>query len=75
MIIGVKSYPTQNSQWFVDHFVLVVGYNERTDELIFNDFNKRKRISVKKLMDSSPGYSFVSDHNMVLAFKLLDFRK
>lgn len=75
MIIGVKSYPTQNPQWFLDHFVLVVGYNERTDELIFNDLNKRKRISVKKLLDSLPGYSFVNVHNMILTYKLLDFRK
>ncbi|MDP8209516.1 MAG: C39 family peptidase [Candidatus Stygibacter australis] len=73
VFIGIKSYPTQHQDWFADHLVLVVGYNERTDELIYNDMNKRKRIKVMKLLDTLPGYSFVSDFNTVLAVQLLDF--
>ena len=73
VVIGIKKIPTQHQDWFADHLVLVVGYNEKTDELIYNDMNKRKRIKVMKLLDTLPGYSFVSDFNTVLAVQLLDF--
>jgi len=73
VIIGIKSYPTQHPDWSADHALLVVGYNEKTDELIYNDMNKRKRIKVMKLLDTLPGYSFVSDFNSVFAIQLLDF--
>jgi len=73
VLIGIKKFPTQHPDWFADHVVLVVGYNERTDELIYNDMNKRKRIKVMKLLDTLPGYSFVNDFNTVLAVQLLDF--
>ena len=57
IILGVKIYPDTHFLWDCDHFILLVGYNEETDELIFNDFNKRKRIKITQLLDKREGYS------------------
>ncbi len=44
----------------MDHFILLVGYNEDTNELIFNDFNKRKRMDAEDLLQKREGYSIVN---------------
>ena len=73
VLIGIKVYPTDFPQWFVDHFVLVVGYNKKTDELIFNDFNKRKRLNADKLLNKKDGYSFLNKWNWGFAIEFTDF--
>ncbi|MCF7813748.1 MAG: hypothetical protein K9N40_04650 [Candidatus Cloacimonetes bacterium] len=67
VMIGVKVYPNRFPQWPYDHFVLLVGYNKNTDELIFNDFNNRRRMPAAKLLNQEPGYSFVNQFNIVFA--------
>jgi len=67
VMIGVKVYPTQFPQWPYDHFVLVVGYNQSSNELIFNDFNSRRRMPAAKLLNEDPGYSFLNPFNIVFA--------
>lgn len=63
VILGIKIYPDEHSLWDCDHFILLVGYNEETDELIYNDNNRRKRISAEKLLDKSSGYSIINRYN------------
>lgn len=65
IILGVKKYPTKHSFWDCDHFILLVGYNEETNEIIFNDFNERKRIDADKLLDTTEGYSLVNRYNFL----------
>ena len=67
VLIGIKVYPTKHTEWPFDHFVLLVGYNPHSGELIFNDFSKRKRIRIEKLLDTTPGYSFINPFNWVYA--------
>jgi hypothetical protein len=50
VMIGVKNNPDMNINWTWDHALLVVGYNEITDELIYNDFNNRKRMPAGQLI-------------------------
>ncbi|TYB31260.1 MAG: hypothetical protein FXF47_05025 [Candidatus Mcinerneyibacterium aminivorans] len=71
VIIGVKVLPTRFEQWALDHFVLVVGYNSKTDELIYNDFENQKRIKAQKLLNEDPGYSFINKYNWVFAIEFL----
>jgi len=66
-MIGVKVYPTQFPQWAYDHFILLVGYNRESDELLFNDFNNRRRIPAATLLNEDPGYSFINPFNIVFA--------
>ena len=65
VLLGVKRYPDKIKWWDVDHFILAVGYNEETDELVFNDFTERKRIKVEKLLDMEPGYSLLNLYGVV----------
>ena len=60
VLLGVKIYPDKFPQWSCDHFILIVGYNPGTQELIFNDFGARKRIAITKLIDTTDGYSVVN---------------
>ena len=75
VILGVKIYPDRHFYWDCDHFVLVVGYNEETEEIIFNDFNHRKRLEADKLLDRSDGYSLRNKYgtlNAVIIQNLLN---
>jgi TPR repeat protein len=67
VILGIKSYPHGNSLHPVDHFILVVGYNEVEDEIVFNSHNERGRVSVSKLLDTSDGYSLVNRYDLTCA--------
>jgi len=69
ILIGVKVLPTSFPDWPLDHFVLVVGYNDTTNELIYNDFNHRKRVVAEKLLNQEPGYSFVNKYGWVYALE------
>ena len=63
IILGVKIYPDKHFFWDSDHFILLVGYNENTKELIFNDFTQRKRIDAEKLLDKTTGFSLINRYN------------
>ena len=65
VILGVKRYPDKIKWWDLDHFILLVGYNKETDEIIFNDFTERKRIKVEKLFNKRPGYSLLNRYHLV----------
>ena len=65
VLLGVKRYPDKIKWWDLDHFILLAGYNEETDEIIYNDFTKRKRIKVDKLFNKNPGYSLVNRYHLV----------
>lgn len=71
VIIGVKHYPTQFPGWPYDHFVLVVGTNDQTGEILFNDFQLRRRLKADTLINQRErGYSFVNDHGIVYALEI-----
>jgi len=71
ILLGVKVYPTQFDAWACDHFILIVGYNESTDELIYNDFSNRNRISAEKLLNEEEGYSLINSFNFVIAIEFI----
>jgi len=73
LILGVKIYPDKHYFWDCDHFILLVGYNEMTNELIFNDFNKRKRINAEKLLDKIDGYSLINRYNFLNYIEIKNF--
>jgi len=41
VLLGVKVYPDQHPNWACDHFILIVGYNKKTRELIYNSDDNR----------------------------------
>ena len=57
VMFGLKYLPYYIPYIPMDHFVLAVGYNEATDEIIYNDINQVNRSTVTKLADGSFGYS------------------
>lgn len=57
VMLGLKYLPYHIPYLPMDHFVLVLGYNEDTDEIIYNDINQVNRSTVTKLVDGSFGYS------------------
>jgi len=65
VILGIKIYPDKHFFWGCDHFILLVGYNEETNEIIYNDFNQRKRIRADKLLDKTEGYSIINRYNFL----------
>ncbi len=74
VLIGIKIYPTQKPDWAADHFVLVVGYNEKTNELIYNNFEKRQRINAEQLVSQAEnGYSFINKYDWVIAIEFSNF--
>jgi len=73
IILGVKIYPDKHYFWDCDHFILLVGYNEKTNELIFNDFNARKRIHADKLLDKTDGYSLINRYNFLNYIEIKNF--
>ena len=73
VILGVKIYPDLHYFWDCDHFILVVGYNADSAELIYNSFNQRGRIAVEKLLDNRSGYSLLNRYNFTNCIILKDF--
>ncbi len=71
IFFGVKIYPDESPKWAVDHFILLIGYNEIRNELIYNSFNERKRINISKLLNKKKGYSLISKHNYIFAIEFL----
>jgi len=63
VLVGTKIYPDEHPRWYVDHFVLVVGYDERG--LIMNtqlDLDGKIHVSYAQLGSRNDGYSFASRH-------------
>ena len=73
IILGIKIYPDEHFFWDTDHFILLVGYNEQTNEIIYNDFNKRKRINAEKLLDKIDGYSLINRYNFLNYIEITDY--
>ena len=67
VILGVKVYPGGHALHPLDHFILVVGHNEETDEIIYNSHNERARMKVEKLLDQSDGYSLINRYDLTSA--------
>ncbi|MDA3837631.1 MAG: C39 family peptidase [Candidatus Delongbacteria bacterium] len=73
IILGVKIYPTKHFTHYADHFILLTGYNEITNEIIFNDHSVRKRIKVEKLLDKTDGYSLVNVYDFLNYIEITNF--
>ena len=74
VLLGVKSYPTRFPQWPYDHFILAVGHNDTTGEIICNDFARRRRLSAAQLVTQREnGYSLLNDFNIVFAMEILEY--
>ncbi|MBN1883512.1 MAG: C39 family peptidase [Deltaproteobacteria bacterium] len=64
VLVGTKIYPDEHPRWFVDHFVLVVGFDERG--LVMNtqfDLDGKIHVSYAQLKSWDDGYSFASRHD------------
>jgi hypothetical protein len=75
VILGVKIYPDKHYLWDCDHFILLVGYNQETDELVYNNFNRRERISAEKLLTDAEGYSLLNRYHFTNCIIIEDFGK
>ena len=63
VLVGAKIYPDGHPRWFVDHFVLVVGFDERG--LVMNtqlNLDGQIHVSYAQLASRDDGYSFASRH-------------
>ncbi|MBU0992330.1 MAG: carboxypeptidase regulatory-like domain-containing protein [Proteobacteria bacterium] len=58
----------------MDHFVLAVGYNEETDEIIYNDINQVNRTTVTKLIDASFGYTALNFYDVIWVVEFPDYK-
>lgn len=64
VICGTKIYPDEHPDWFVDHLVLAVGFDE--NGLILNtqtDCDGQQHISYDQLKSQNEGYSFKSNQD------------
>lgn len=57
----------------MDHFILAVGYNEETDEIIYNDINQVNRSTVTKLIDGSFGYTAINYFDVIWVVEFPDY--
>ncbi|HMV44496.1 MAG TPA: papain-like cysteine protease family protein [Leptospiraceae bacterium] len=71
ILLGVKIYPDENPKWVCDHFILIVGYNEKTGELIFNSNEERGRIQINKLLNKKDGFSILHKSKYVYAVQIV----
>ena len=71
ILLGVKIYPDENQKWVCDHFILIVGYNEKTGELIFNSNEERGRIQINKLLNKKDGFSILHKSKYVYAVQIV----
>jgi hypothetical protein len=64
VLCGLKHHPTRHPWWPIDHFVLVVGYNQ--DGLVLNTNNSgdgQLLVSYSKLTSNPSKYSFVNPYH------------
>lgn len=62
VICGVKIYPTEHPEWFLDHFVLIVGYNSK-GLLVNTNIQGQQLIRFEQLHSYSKGFSFETKHH------------
>lgn len=70
VLLGVKIYPDENPKWVCDHFILIVGFNSETKELIFNSNEERNRITQSKLLNKKDGYSILHKSKYIYAIQI-----
>jgi len=74
VLLGVKVYPDEHPNWACDHFILVIGYNTKRKELIYNSDDERERIKIAKLLNTDEGFSLIFKKKYIFAI-LLPFKK
>jgi hypothetical protein len=74
VICGVKIYPDENPQWFLDHFVLIVGYDE-TGFLVNTNMYGQKRISYRKITSGGNNISFKNKQHTYFAIAIIGVEK
>lgn len=74
VMFSLKYLPDYAPYMAVDHYVLAVGYNEGTDEVIYYDMNQTYRSKVTKLTDGSFGYSTVNSFGMMNIIEFSDYK-
>ncbi|MBU0992031.1 MAG: carboxypeptidase regulatory-like domain-containing protein [Proteobacteria bacterium] len=73
VMFSLKYLPDYTPIAAIDHFVLTIGYNEDTDELIYYDMNQTYRSTVTKLTDGSFGYSTINLFGIMNIIEFPDF--
>lgn len=61
VLCGIKIYPDEHPDWYLDHFVIAVGFDH--ENLLVNtqiDFDGQQRISHLQLSSTNEGYSFAN---------------
>ncbi len=66
VLAGVKIYPDEKPDWFLDHFVLIVGYSKK-GFLVNTNMYGQKLISYKQLSSFHHGFSFRNRQNCYFA--------
>ncbi|NLE02804.1 MAG: hypothetical protein GX640_23300, partial [Fibrobacter sp.] len=66
VVCGVKIYPDEHPDWFLDHFVLIVGYN-KNGFIVNTNIYGQKLISYKNLMFKKNGFSFCNEYRKYFA--------
>lgn len=66
VISGVKIYPTEHPEWYLDHFVLIIGYNSK-GLLVNTNIQGQQLICFEQLNSYSKGFSFKNKHHRFYA--------
>jgi ABC-type bacteriocin/lantibiotic exporter with double-glycine peptidase domain len=66
VICGIKIYPDEHPRWFLDHFVLIVGYDDK-GFLVNTNMYGQKRISYRKITATKKGFSFKNKYQKYFA--------
>ncbi len=66
VLCGVKIYPDEKPNWFLDHFFLIVGYNKK-GLLVNTNMKGQRLISYKQLSSLHHGFSFRNRKNRYFA--------
>jgi ABC-type bacteriocin/lantibiotic exporter with double-glycine peptidase domain len=74
VLCGVKIYPDEKPGWFLDHFVLIVGYSKK-GFLVNTNMKGQKLISFKQLSSLHHGFSFRNRKNRYFARAITGLKK
>ena len=75
VICGCKIYPTEHSDWDLDHFVVITGYNSKG--LLLNtqlDCDGQVLVTYRQLTSMKSGYSFSNRSNRYWARSITGIR-
>ena len=68
VLCGIKIYPDEYPEWYLDHFVLVVGFDEQGLRLNTQlDMDGQQIISYSQLSSMNDGYSFENSQSHYFA--------